>query len=243
MHDVPLTPALVMKAGIYLGRLSHVIQEFDHEGVHRLHSWDLQHTLLLRDFFKHITEPARVALVSSVVARFEATVAPAMKSGQLVRCIIQGDFNDANIIVSQGEEKEYEVTGVIDFGDTVHTLRVNELAIAMAYMMVNVATAIIKEMGGKDMTEEQEPAARARLLDVGRTFFSGFATATTLSGYERAVLPTLVACRLAMSCTYGALSISKDPTNEYLQLHAVPGWLALRLYWSCEVDDELLVGV
>ena len=45
-------------------------------------------------------------------------------------------------------------------------------------------------------------------------------------------LRTLVACRLSTSVTLGAFSISKDPTNEYLKLHAKPGREKLVKFWS-----------
>ena len=45
------------------------------------------------------------------------------------------DFNDANIIVDSGDVET--VVGVIDFGDSVASWRVNDVAVAMAYATVS----------------------------------------------------------------------------------------------------------
>ncbi|CAN0491232.1 unnamed protein product, partial [Hapterophycus canaliculatus] len=46
----------------------------------------------------------------------------------------QGDFNDANIILTPDLQ---DIEGVIDFGDTAHTWVMNDVAIAMAYAMLS----------------------------------------------------------------------------------------------------------
>jgi hypothetical protein len=57
----------------------------------------------------------------------------------------------------------------------------------------------------------------------------------------RALLPTLVAARLAQSVSMGAFSLAQDPTNEYLKLHAQPARRGLKAFWRTErrVIDNL----
>ena len=57
----------------------------------------------------------------------------------------------------------------------------------------------------------------------GRAGFDGAA----IKDAEIDHLQTLVAVRLYTSVTLGIYALSKDPTNEYLKLHAVPGRRAL----------------
>ena len=45
-------------------------------------------------------------------------------------------------------------------------------------------------------------------------------------------LRTCIAARMAMSVTLGYFAIAKDPENEYLKLHALPGRKALVEFWS-----------
>ena len=85
-------------------------------------------------------EPWRASLVEGVLADFEAEVlpaAPGFRSG-----VLQGDFNDANIILQGGA-----VNAVIDFGDAVYSWRVNDVAIAMAYVMVCLCNPANKRGG------------------------------------------------------------------------------------------------
>lgn len=49
-----------------------------------------------------------------------------------------------------------------------------------------------------------------------------------------AVLPTLVACRLACSATMGTYSYTKDPTNEYLLEHSKPAWTSLKQWLALD---------
>ena len=44
------------------------------------------------------------------------------------------DFNDANVLASSA--KSGKISGVIDFGDSVRSWRVNDIAIAVAYLFV-----------------------------------------------------------------------------------------------------------
>ena len=64
-------------------------------------------------------------------------------------------------------------------------------------------------------------------LEAAVAVFKGYCAERPLTVEEIKALPILVACRLAISTTLGNFSISKDPDNEYLHLHAQPGWNAL----------------
>ena len=58
---------------------------------------------------------------------------------------------------------------------------------------------------------------------------------------EWVVLPTLIACRIAMSLCIGAYSSAKDPTNEYLKLTLLPGLTALRNLRATPADELMRV--
>ena len=127
--------ALLEDAGRYLGALERALVGFDHAGAHRDHAWDLRMTAHVRPFVPCIADAARRALVEDVVAAFERDVLPS--AGALREGVLMADFNDANIICGRsrwpGTLARERVVGVIDFGDVVHSWRVNEVAIAMAY--------------------------------------------------------------------------------------------------------------
>jgi Ser/Thr protein kinase RdoA (MazF antagonist) len=109
---------------------------------------------------------------------------------------------------------------VIDFGDSVHTLLVNDLAIAMAYSMVS-------SFGKK------------KPLEAAAAVYAGYRSVASLQPNEVQVICTLTACRLAISFTIGMFSYSEDPANEYLLFHAEPAWNALQALRS-RSNTELL---
>lgn len=118
---------------------------------------------------------------------------------------------DANIIIDSSEGR-HQVAGVIDFGDMVHTWRVNEVAIAVAYAMLSTW----------GQQEGNHILAAVALL-------RGLAEVEQLHRQEVGLLRTLVACRLACSYTFGMFSYSQDPSNEYLLHHAAPAGRALEV--------------
>merc|ERR1719453_642771 len=76
-------------------------------------------------------------------------------------------------------------------------------------------------------------------MDAAAHVYSGYCSVRQLLPKEQKVLYTLVACRLAISVTYGAFSTQEDPENEYLLLHAQPGWNALQFWWGDSTQDEV----
>jgi hypothetical protein len=69
-------------------------------------------------------------------------------------------------------------------------------------------------------------------LAAAAAMLRGFHSVYTVTDNERRHLRILMACRLALSCTYGAFSLHQNPENHYLTLHAEPAWRALELIWG-----------
>ena len=164
------------------------------------------------------------------MAAFETHVAPRIAADELRWGVLQADFNDANVILER-DAVDSPIAGVIDFGDMVYTMRVNEVAIAMAYAMVSTVA--------KDAVAAGAPEG---VVECAFALLAGFASVVPLTAAEIDVLPTLVAARLAISVTMGAYSYAKEPENKYLLVHAQPGWDAIGL-WSAIPRDALLARV
>lgn len=201
---------------------------FDHPSFHRQHLWDLKQLHLSQPLLQEpavqqmLDGPTREC-IAAVFALYEAVVIPAARSEQLPQAVIMGDCNDANVIVWErdGAAGEAErVVGLIDFSDAVHTWRVNEVAIAMAY-------ALITSFG--QQSQNRHTAMAAVLAGyTRRCASSGAAAQLRVTAMELRCLPVLVAVRLCISVLVGAYAISREPENEYLKLHAVPGREAIR---------------
>ena len=78
--------------------------------------------------------PERRDLVARIFARYEARVLPRLS---LLRgAVLHQDANDNNIVVDKGTST---VTGLIDFGDMTYGRQINELAVTLAYALLDVA--------------------------------------------------------------------------------------------------------
>lgn len=92
------------------------------------------------------------------------------------------------------------------------------MSVAMAYSMLTVY--------GK----------QGRSLSAAAAVLRGYNAVCPLTKEERQHLLLLIACRLSCSVTLGAFSYQQNPGNEYLLLHATPGWKALELIWGTDVE-------
>ena len=89
----------------------------------------------------------------------------------------------------------------------VHSALVHEVAITMAYAMIE-----------KDRSSAFEAASR---------ILAGYTAVLPLTPREHGLLHTLVASRLCQSAVMSAYSFAQDPTNTYLLVTAEPGWRVL----------------
>jgi len=176
----------------------------------RSHMWDLKAVPLISAFRECIDTEERRTLQAKVLARFDEIVVPKIPS--LRHAIIQNDANEANVLIDATRSR---VTGIIDFGDCVHTCLVFELAICIAYMMLG----------------------KTNILSVAASIYQGYITRIPLTPDEKSLLHCLIAARLAQSVTMGAYSYSQDPGNEYLLITSKTGWDALAQLWTISEAD------
>lgn len=165
MLDVAQSSALLTHAGRMIGRLNRALADFDHPAADRELSWDLPH---LPDLRSHASTPLHL----EVIDRFAAEVSPAL--ARLPHQVIHNDGHPGNLLVDPAAPDA--VAGILDFGDTVRTARVCDLAVALAYLV---------------------PDAPHPWPDVD-AFTAGFASEVPLLDEERALLPMLIAARTIM---------------------------------------------
>ena len=162
MGSVP-THRQLRAMGTMLGRLSLALRGFEHEASGRELAWDLQQLPALRELA--VDKPAMLAIVE----RFEAEVLPVLP--RMPQQVVHNDFHPGNLLVDSASDTY--VSGILDFGDVVHTARVADLGVALAYLPM-----------GSSPSENALP------------FLDGFESVVPLLPEERALLPHLVAARL-----------------------------------------------
>jgi hypothetical protein len=194
------SPETLRSLGDVLGRLDKALLSFGHPAAHHTFDWDLRQTLSSRERLPFIKDDARRAIVAGVLDRFEARVAPRLKT--LRASVIHNDANDWNVFVARADGGP--VTGLIDLGDALHTSTINELAIALAYAMLEAPSPL--EVADKVIRGYREHIDLADEIDL---------------------LPDLIAARLAISVTMSAKRADMMGDNPYLAISERPAWALL----------------
>jgi 4-aminobutyrate aminotransferase-like enzyme/Ser/Thr protein kinase RdoA (MazF antagonist) len=210
LADVGSPPtALLADLGRLLGRLARALDGYDHPAAHRQFHWDVGHAATtLADRRAAVADPDRRALVDDVLARLQGPTAALLP--RLPRAVVHGDANDHNVLVDDGTPTEpgrrfRRVSGLLDFGDLVHTVVIAEVAVAAAYVV----------MGAGDPV-----AAAAHVV-------AGFHAERPLSDDELAVCWDLVRARLALSVCNAAVQHAERPDDPYLVVSEAAAWDAL----------------
>ena len=195
----PHTPELLESLGAACGKLCHSLQNLDHPGAHRWIKWDVAQTAWTEEHLTKIHGNQRQTIARYFFDLFQKNAAP--KLGNLRHSIIYNDANDYNVLVDNDLQNP-KVRGVIDFGDSVYTCTVADLAIAIAYTVMD----------------------KPRPLDAAVHLVRGFHREFPLQEAEVEVLFPLIAARLLISVTVSAINRHEHPENEYLLISERPAW-------------------
>lgn len=181
----PHSPELLRDLGRKLGKLDQTLKDFDHPAVHRDFHWDLANGDRIIDEYASLIEDTTLReLVLQCRVEFDP---------KLRRSVIHGDANDYNVLV---DPERMTISGLVDFGDMVYSYTVADLAIAVAYVVLD------------------KPDSRAAANEVIKGYTSEFAL---LDEELQAVWP-LALLRLAMSACMAAYQQRQQPENEYLRI-------------------------
>ncbi|MDO6603914.1 aminotransferase class III-fold pyridoxal phosphate-dependent enzyme [Arenibacter palladensis] len=195
--------------GAHCGRLTAALQGFDHPEAHREFVWDISQgnwTTEYLDLFKNGDK--------EVISHFQDQFKEAQPSySKLRKAVVHNDANDNNVIVSQ-DLIDPEVVTAIDFGDSVYTQIVNDLAVACAYAIMH----------------HNDPLKAA--LPIVKGYHSSF----PLQEKELEHLYTAIAMRLVISVTKSAINKKKEPDNAYLLISEKPAWELLRKWKDINAD-------
>ena len=193
---------LMLDLGRKLGELDEALQGFDHSALYRDFHWDFANGLaIVRRNVKLIQDKKLRSTVLVLTESFERYTLPLL--ALLRKSIIYNDANDYNVLVDGGADlysRNQTVAGFIDLGDMVHGYTVGDLAIAIAYAILD------------------KPQPLATAAEIVKGYHSAFA----LTENEIAALFGLVTLRLSMSICIAAEQQQSQPDNEYLGISQQP---------------------
>ena len=201
-HDRKLLSSL----GRAMARMDMALAQFSHPAAHGSFYWDLRNGGMARELIGLLPESRR-AMIERFFVEWEK-----IDWSSLRFSVIHNDANDYNILVSQRPEQR--VNAILDYGDVVHTATVCELAIALAYMMLDKPDPI---------------GAAAQVV-------TAYHETYPLTETEVEVLYTLAATRLCYSVCFAARQTLDAPDNEYLNISNAPAWRLLEKLSNISLD-------
>lgn len=209
--DVPHSEKLFFSLGEKIAELTIALQSIESPVYSsRILFWDIQNTHFSLPKIAFIKEPERKKLIQYYIDRFSTFVLPVQHL--LRHSIIHGDLNDYNILVD-GEN----ISGFLDFGDATYSPMVNDLAIALTYMMLN----------------KENP------FEVVLPIIKGYQKHIPLTKDEVELLPDLITSRLCISLCNSAEKKHLGQDNEYVLISEKPAWELLEL-WSITNPIKIL---
>lgn len=186
---------LLRSLGSGLARLDRALQDFSRPASHRILRWDVRHA------------GAALQYLSLLAADEQLVVTHFMDAWKDIRWqnlrhqVIHGDANDHNVLVREGR-----VVGLLDFGDMVYSAVACDLAVALAYAML----------------DKRDP------IDAARPIIAAYHAILPLAGPDQDALYTLTTARLCLSVCYAALNAREKSEDVYQQVTAGPAWRLLR---------------
>lgn len=175
--------------GRLLARLAHALRDFEHPASRRALVWDLRRLPELQGLLQEIPGLLEAEFISGFLADFAAQISPRLAT--LRSQFVHNDFNSRNLIVDPADESR--VVGVIDFGDSVHTA-----------LVADVAVGAIGQLAAPETANESI-----------REFVRAYCEVEPLSSEELAILPRLIAGRIVQNVVMTSWYRARDPGGTH----------------------------
>lgn len=133
LRNVEVGPPLRRQLGTGLAELGLALRGFFHPAAKKDLLWDITQLAKLNDKVGHIEDLALRSLCADFISRFSAAILP--KLARLRAQVIYNDLNPSNVLVSA--DAAQRVTGIVDFGDTIHGPLICDVAVAAAYQLID----------------------------------------------------------------------------------------------------------
>jgi Ser/Thr protein kinase RdoA (MazF antagonist) len=208
----PTSAAQDRNLGIFLARLGRALRGFFHPAAGSDLLWDIRKVAKTRPMMAHIADNGRRAMVERVIDAFErhaASIIPTMRAQ-----IVHNDMNSYNVVMDASRPER--VSGILDFGDMIHSPLICDLAIGAVYRW---------PAGGHPLA----PAAR---------FVAGYQSVQPLEEEEIGILFHLIRARLALIVNIASWQAERFPAKrDYVLRLITEVWASLERLDTLSPDD------
>ncbi len=208
LANMPRSPELYHNIGRFLGQFSKAMQSFTPtslEGSDPL--WKLDNVIACKQFLGDVDDEDARERIGRLYDDYEETILPMLPN--LRKAAIHSDANEQNFLIAT--DQPTKVTGLIDFGELQYASQINDLAITLAYALLD---------------EDDIATASANII-------SGYEDEFAFMPEEREIIYDLMAMRLVTNIIMTSHSAKKAPDNDYILISQKPARALLK-----KLEDE-----
>lgn len=212
-HLKHLGHELVCGLGRLCGEMDLALANFHHPGLERALQWDARHANGLINHLLPVIEGERQReLIAAAAFDAERRMQPLV--ADLPVQAIHMDITDDNVVWQRDPQRQWQLQGVIDFGDLIRTWRITDLSVTCA--------ALLHHAEGDPFFIL--PAIRA------------YHVVNPLQHQELLALWPLIVARAAVLVLSGEQQVSIDPENQYSRDNLTHEWEIFRVATSVPFD-------
>lgn len=179
----------------FLGHLSKSLKNFEHYAAHREFIWNSSNIEWIENDIRLFNDRSKINIIKMIINLYNSNIKPKLNNFRY--SIIHGDANNYNVISSNNK-----IVGLLDYGDSIYAPTVCELAVALAYSLMN----------------------SSNIIDKCCYMVESYQSVFPLNKNEIEAVSTLIASRLLISVTMAAKQKKKYPNNHYLFISENDAW-------------------
>ncbi len=196
-----MAPRLMHELGALCARVDLALADFTHPGLERTLQWDPRHAqAVIAHLLPVLADGPRKVRVQAVAEQARVALEPLL--AQLPMQAVHLDITDDNAVWQRDGAREWQLQGVIDFGDLLHTWRIADLSVTCAALLHHVDGDPLRILPAIAAYHALNPLHEAEL---------------------RALWPMIVA-RAAVLVLSGEQQVGVDPGNTYSRDNLAHEW-------------------
>ncbi|MGA9663588.1 MAG: aminotransferase [Pseudomonas alloputida] len=196
-----MEPRLMAELGGLCAKLDKALAHFDHPGLARTLQWDPQHAGALIDHLLPVLQDnGQRARIEHATRQANERLMPLVD--QLPSQAVHLDITDDNTVWARDAQRQWQLQGVIDFGDLLRTWRIADLSVTCAALLHHAEGDPLRILPAVQAYQALNPLTEAEL---------------------RALWP-LVLNRAAVLVLSSEQQLTVDPGNQYTRDNIAHEW-------------------